>query len=98
MRVGLSELYLHLGWFFRVNKDDSGVAVTGPMNGGIVERADVSPLSRIRPFLNMKQELALQGLLIHLTGLLSAASNEPRLKVCYIFFWLIIGSISCSRI
>jgi hypothetical protein len=80
MRVGLSELYLHLGWFFRTNKDDGVVAVK-PMNGGMLERADASSIGRIRPFLNTKQELALQGLLIHLKGLLGAAANEPRLKV-----------------
>ena len=80
MRVGLSELYLHLGWFFRTNKDDG---IVKPADGSI-ERADdasTSLISRIRPFLNMKQELALQGLLIHLKGLLNAAANEPRLKV-----------------
>lgn len=89
MRVGLSELYLHLGWFFRTNKDDCTVK---PANGSI-ERADdvdISPISRIRPFLNVKQELALQGLLIHLKGLLNAAANEPRLKVQHECLRLII--------
>ena len=80
VRVGLSELYLHLGWFFRTNKDDGSIKLTN----GSIERAedvDISPLSRIRPFLNTNQELALQGLLMHLKGLLNAAANEPRLKV-----------------
>lgn len=84
MRVGLSELYLHLGWFFRTNKED-GVVGVKPANGDIAERMDVSLISRIRPFLNMKQELALQGLLIHLKGLSSAAANEPRLKVHWFY-------------
>ena len=42
---------------------------------------DDSPLSKIRPFLDKRQEIALQGLLVHLKGLLNAAANEPRLKV-----------------
>lgn len=80
MRVGLSELYLHLGWFFRTNKDDG---IVKPSNGSVegADGASTSPINRIRPFLNTKQELALQGLLIHLKGLSNAAANEPRLKV-----------------
>jgi len=85
MRVGLSELYLHLGWFFRTRKDD---AVSKQANGNMERGDDVggSPISRIRPFLNTKQELALQGLLIRLKGLSNAAANEPRLKVSVQFF------------
>ena len=81
MRVGLSELYLHLGWFFRTKTDEPKQNAT---NSSALERAetlDTSPLSKIRPALNQKQELALQGLLVHLKGLLAAAANEPRLKV-----------------
>src|SRR5438046_10504889 len=80
MRVGLSELYLHLGWFFRTSKDDG---VSKQPNGNMERGDDVTswPISRFRPFLNTKQELALQGLLIHLNGLSNAAANEPRLKV-----------------
>jgi len=93
MRVGLSELYLHLGWFFRTNKD---ISTAGKHLGHHVNRqhpdddddddddVESSPLGKIRPFLNTKQELALQGLLIHLTGLLKAAANEPRLKVFFL--------------
>jgi hypothetical protein len=86
IRVGLSELYLHLGWFFRTNKDtgNHGVKVANGTHAGAVEEmcgVDNSPLSRIRPFLSGKHELALQGLLVHLKGLLNAAVNEPRLKV-----------------
>ena len=84
-RVGLSELYLHLGWFFRTNKDVGILAKSADtIPGGTLERAgdiEASPLSGIRPYLNTKQELALQGLQLHLKGLLSAAANEPRLKV-----------------
>lgn len=84
MRVGLSELYLHLGWFFRTNKHigTPGKHLGHHVNGHHADdEVDSSPLSGIRPFLNTKQELALQGLLIHLQGLLRAAANEPRLKV-----------------
>jgi hypothetical protein len=88
IRVGLSELYLHLGWFFRTNKESlkmGGNKASDNVNGGPMERVDSlvenSPMSRIRPFLNAEQELALQGLLMHLRGLLRAATNEPRLKV-----------------
>jgi hypothetical protein len=77
MRVGLSELYLHLGWFFRTNKDDGLVK---PADGDL-ESPDASSVIKIRPFVSPKQELALQGLLIQLKGLLGAAANEPRLKV-----------------
>jgi hypothetical protein len=89
IRVGLSELYLHLGWFFRTNKDtgNHGVKLANGTNGGVIEQMsgiDSSPLSRIRPFLSAKHELALQGLLAHLKGLLNAAVNEPRLKVGFI--------------
>jgi hypothetical protein len=83
MRVGLSELYLHLGWYFRTNKDD-GLAI--PATNGNLEAGDGvsgSWIIKIRPFVNAKQEIALQGLLIHLKGLLSAAANEPRLKVLF---------------
>jgi hypothetical protein len=85
VRVGLSELYLHLGWFFRTQKEVHGTgnksvnnlyAVPEPMDD-----LNLSPLSRIRPFLNTKEELGLQRLLIQLRGLLHAAANEPRLKV-----------------
>jgi hypothetical protein len=85
MRVGLSELYLHLGWFFRTHKDTPTVGEIkhANANGGTdrLDEAESSPINRIRPFVNVEQELALQGLLIHLTGLLKAAANEPRLKV-----------------
>ena len=98
MRVGLSELYLHLAWFFRTNtqsgeefkKPGNAECGHGGMDGddgmGGLERTvgfggNYSPLSRIRPFWDGKQEIALQGLLVHLKGLLNAAANEPRLKV-----------------
>jgi hypothetical protein len=80
MRVGLSELYLHLGWFFRIKTDEPKL---NRSNGSGLERADsidLLPLSKMRPVLNQQQELALQGLLVHLEGLLAAAANEPRLK------------------
>lgn len=93
MRVGLSELYLHLGWFFRTSKHTgendqkpNGTSGTnGDVNGNLERSIGVenSPLGRIRPFLDAKQEIALQGLLVHLKGLLNAAANEPRLKVCH---------------
>jgi hypothetical protein len=97
IRVGLSELYLHLGWFFRAYKE-GGSKLTNGLNNAVIERADGadnSPLDRIRPYLNTKQELALQGLLIHLKGLLPAAANEPRLKVVQSSVNLIEGPISC---
>lgn len=82
MRVGLSEMYLHLGWFFRTKKDEPKPP---PTNGSALERADsfvdISPLIKMRPLLSPQQEIALQGLLAHLKGLLAAAVNEPRLKV-----------------
>jgi hypothetical protein len=87
VRVGLSELYLHLGWFFRTYKGTlktRDIKLMNEVNGGPIERVDDldnSPISRIRPFMNAEQELALQGLLVHLRGLLKAAANEPRLKV-----------------
>ena len=126
IRVGLSELYLHLGWFFRTNKrvgaqsrsrissnngqlshnaqsshngqessSEADALVSSSLSdirtesNGVdgmndLERCsgfDYSPLSRIRPFLDKRQEIALQGLLVHLKGLLNAAANEPRLKV-----------------
>lgn len=62
------------------------------------DEVDSSPLGRIRPFLNTKQELAMQGLLIHLTGLLKAAANEPRLKVFFEFPKVIVGSVSGERL
>ena len=87
MRVGLSELYLHLGWFFRTTKVRSKadkIKLSNGITGQAAERDDEiehSPISYIRPFMNVEQELALQGLLIHLRGLLKAAASEPRLKV-----------------
>jgi hypothetical protein len=57
----------------------NGVERMGDLERGV--GYDHSPLSRIRPFLDIKQEIALQGLLVHLKGLLNAAANEPRLKV-----------------
>ena len=101
MRVGLSELYLHLGWFFRTNKDvgTAGKHLGHHVNGHHTDDdVDSSPLGRIRPFLNTKQELALQGLLIHLTGLLKAAANEPRLKVFPVPPKVMVGSISRERV
>jgi len=92
VRVGLSELYLHLGWFFRAHKHTGGPVLNstggdivgyGGENGTLERSVGVenSVLRRIRPFLDGKQEIALQGLLVHLKGLLNAAANEPRLKV-----------------
>jgi len=92
VRVGLSELYLHLGWFFRAHTGESAQKSTdgdvvryGGENGTLERSVGVenSVLRRIRPFLDGKQEIALQGLLVHLKGLLNAAANEPRLKVIY---------------
>ena len=77
MRVGLSELYLHLGWFFRTAKDDDDF--DKPANGNL-EAGEGASVIKIRPFMSRKQELALQAFLIHLKGLLGAAANEPRLK------------------
>jgi hypothetical protein len=82
VRTGLSELYLHIGWFFRTNKN---IAVVDKYNGAnatteATDDVDASVLSGLRPFLNTKEELALQGLLMHLKALLPAAENEPRLK------------------
>lgn len=77
MRVGLSELYLHLGWFFRTAKDDDDL--DKPANGNL-EAGEGGSVIKIRPSISRKQELALQALLIHLNGLLGAAANEPRLK------------------
>lgn len=55
------------------------------VSGNALERAESVTnfplLRKIRPMLNPEQELALQGLLVHLKGLLAAAGNEPRLKV-----------------
>lgn len=81
-RVGLSELYLHMGWFFRTHKD-SGLAAQSFQGEQLESAEDInsSPLSPIRPYLNTKQELALQGLQLQLKGMLTAAANEPRLKV-----------------
>jgi len=96
MRVGLSELYLHLGWFFRTNKEVAGVPevkTSGPNVGSMERAVEYSPLSRIRPYLKAEQELALQGLLSHLRGLLTAASNEPRLKVFPLLTVLRVGSV-----
>lgn len=93
VRVDLSELYLHLGWFFRINRDVVGTIRAKPANGSVnynvvelAENAESSPIGRIRPYLNIKQELALQGLLIHLKGLLNPAANEPRLKVLLTYY------------
>lgn len=83
MRVGLSELYLHLGWFFRIKSDT--IESQNGVSGNDLERTEsvtnFPALRKIRPMLNPEQELALQGLLVHLKGLLAAAGNEPRLKV-----------------
>jgi len=79
IRVGLSEMYLHLGWFFRSRTDQKPV----DLNGSALERAENdTALDKFRPLLNKQQELALQGLLGDLRGLLNAAESEPRLKVC----------------
>jgi len=99
VRVGLSELYLHLAWFFRT-KPSPAPLTNGVSESNALERAeDGSPLDQFRPMLNRNHELALQGLLGTLSGLLNAAALELRLKVDSLgAAKLMVGSISCGRV